>query len=365
MIMGTWGGVLDETKHFVEESATVRDIPDKALLDGYEIKDLPQYRDEIVIYGGILYEFYGHVLLETSTRLWYYFKHNPHNYRVVFDVVPRARGKFKEFFELWDIPYDNNTFITEPTQYKKVIIPEQSSVYATSWHKDFVVPFEYMKSKVEAEKHDKIYFTRTKLLRNPVWGEEQIEKIFASNGFKVFAPEQLTLRKQIALMKGCQEFASLNGSLNHNLLFSNDNIKVIQLNRDFEPDFCHWVVDQVQQHQCFIVDVSLSPLPVSHVHGPWIAGITEELKTFFVEHNFKLPKKLKVNIVKSMHIVLFFMCWYSHNKNFKIDGKEVMLCQSRYKIVSSHKILKKISKILAKFTFGKIKRNLEMKSKTF
>ena len=208
------GGVIGKNGQFCPLSSTHRADSDfRSLKTGYKPDTKPEYKDETVIYGGILYEFYGHVLLESMARLWYYVKHNPHKYRVVFNFVPDAKGKFKEFFELLDIPYNDDTFITKPTQYKKVIVPEQASFYAESWHKDYLAPFDYMASKVEAEKYEKIYFTRTKLIeRNPVLGEKPIEKLFEENGFKVFSPERLSLRKQIALMKGCKELATVSSS---------------------------------------------------------------------------------------------------------------------------------------------------------
>lgn len=327
------GGVLDSDKNFVKESSTFRDKSEKALLDGYAITEQPRYIDEIVIYGGVLYEFYGHVLLETMSRLWYYYKSNPNKYRVVFNVVPHARGKFKEFFELLDIPYDDNTFITEPTQYKNVIIPEQASIYATNWHQDFLIPFEYMKAKIKPAKYKKVYFTRTKIKkRSPVWGEKLIERIFNKNGYKVFSPERLSLRQQISIMKGCESFASLSGSANHNLLFSENNINVTILNRNFEPDFCHFIVDFSKKHKVTYIDISLSLLPVTHVNGPWIVGFTEELNKFLIENNFSFSKKIKIGKINCIYAIKFLSKWYANNKARNLTDKNTLFHQSRFKI---------------------------------
>ena len=68
------GGVLDNNNNFVPLSATKHHCAAKALLNGYPLSEEPSYCDETVIYGGILYEHYGHVLLESISRLWYLYQ---------------------------------------------------------------------------------------------------------------------------------------------------------------------------------------------------------------------------------------------------------------------------------------------------
>ena len=353
------GGVLDSDGEFVKESSTYRDKPEKALLDGYEINEQPRYIDETVIYGGVLYEFYGHVLLETMARLWYYYKSNPNKYRVVFNVVPRARGKFKEFFELLDIPYDDNTFITEPTQYKKVVIPEQASIYAESWHKDYLIPFDYMASKVEAEKYEKVYFTRTKLVeRNPVLGEKPIEKLFEKNGFKVFSPEKLPLRKQIAIMKGCKELATVASSTYHNLLFAKNGTKLICLNRAFEPDFSQHIVDLSKELDYIYIDVACNPLPVGHVLGPWIIGLTDNLINFAKDNNFKLPKKYKTNTITQEQLKYFYRFWHTANNDKIFTIEEWETAAKNTKVKFKRNFIQNICRILSYLTAGKLKNRL-------
>lgn len=352
------GGVLDANKNFCPLSSTHRAGSDfRSLKNGYKISEPIKYKNEIVIYGGVLYEFYGHVLLESMARLWYYIKHNPHKYRVVFNVVPRARGKFKEFFELLDIPYNNDTFIKTPTQYKKVIIPEQASIYAENWHPNYLIPFDYMASKVKAEKYDKVYFTRTKLTRrNPVLGEEPIEKLFKKNGFKVFSPEKLSLKKQIALMKGCKELATVSSSTYHNLLFAKEGTRLICLNRAYEPDFSQHIVDLAKKLDYTYIDVSINPLPVTHVAGPWIIGFTDNLIQFAKDNNYKLPKKYKTHTITQKQLLIFYKDWKSrnYNKQFPIEEWETVASNTNVRFISNN-IKQNIRQIVSYITFGKLK----------
>ena len=359
------GGVLDQNNQFVSLSSTHRFGTDfRSLKSGYPLENKPEYRGETVIYGGVLYEFYGHVLLETMSRLWYYIKHNPQHYRVIFNYVPRAKGKFKEFFKLLDIPYNDETFITKPIQYKEVIIPEQASIYAESWHKDYLIPFDYMASKVKASPYKKIYFTRTKLTeRNPVWGEKPIEKLFKKNGFKVFSPERLSLRKQISLMKGCRELATVSSSTYHNLLFAPNGVKLICLNRAYEPDYCQHVVDQAKELQAYYIDVALNPLPVSHQNGPWVIGFSEELGKFCSDNRLKYFKKRKTNTISAKYLLPFYKNWWWRNQMTDFNREDVLYTQERVKIVPPLTLKTLMYKVLSKITFGKTRKILKQKAK--
>lgn len=359
------GGVLYENREFCSLSSNKRKgTYYRSLQAGYEIEEKIKYIDETVIYGGVLYEFYGHVLLETMSRLWYYYKSNPNKYRVVFNVVPRARGKFKEFFELLDIPYDDNTFITEPTQYKKVVIPEQASIYAESWHKDFLIPFDYMKAKVKPAKYKKICFSRLKLTRNPVINEKEVIKIFEQNGYKTFSPERLSLKQQISLLKGAESFVCWAGTLACQVLFCENKTERIILNRCFEPAQSHQIFDQCKELQTYTIDCSLNPLPTTHVFGPWLVGFTEELKQFCEDKNFKFNKNKKTNIVSSKYLSPFIKEWVGINKHFNIPIDEFEAAPRKIKKVKFERtFLQNIYKVLSFVTTGEIKQRLNLKSK--
>ena len=356
------GGVIDKDGRFCPLSGTKRKGTDyRSLQSGYETNAEPEYKDEIVIYGGILYEFYGHVLLETMSRLWYYIKHNPNHYRVVMNVVPAARGKFKEFFELLDIPYNDDTFITKPTRYKKVIVPEQASVYGESWHKDYLIPFDYMKSKVKAKNDDKVYFTRIKLTRNPVLNEKAVLNVFKQNGYKVVAPETLSLKEQIAYLKGAKSFACWAGTLACQVLFCENGVERIILNRAFEPAEAHHIFDQARQLNTFYIDCSLNPLPVSHVHGPWIVGYSQEFNDFCADKGFKHPKSKRINVVPYRSIGLFYKRWQKTCHLYDFTADEVLFCAQRIKIKKA--FIHRFYKFLSIFALGNLKNVLLLKSK--
>lgn len=359
------GGVIDSNGNFCKLSGTKRLGTDfRMLQEGYTPDIKPEYKDETVIYGGVLYEFYGHVLIETMARLWYYISHNPNKYRVVFDVMPNARGKFKEFFELLDIPYNDDTFITKPTQYKKVIVPELAYNYSTNWHKEYTAVFDYMKSKVPAAKYDKICFSRMKISRGPIMNEKEVMDIFKQNGYKILFPEKMSLKEQIAVLKGAKSFACWAGTLACQVLFCDNGTERIVLNRSFEPCEHHEIFDQCKKLTTYTIDCSLNPYPSTHVFGPWLAGFTEELKEFCDDKGFKYNKKKKTNIVPSNFISPFIKDWVGTNKNFNIPSDEFEAAARKIKKIKFKRtFLQSIYNILSMITTGELKQKLKLKGK--
>ena len=58
-----------------------------------------------------------------------------------------------------------------------------------------------------------------------------MENVFRKKGFKVFSPEELTVKQQIALLMNCDEFASTEGSCAHNSIFCKPGTKVLILRK--------------------------------------------------------------------------------------------------------------------------------------
>ncbi len=357
------GGVLDSNNNFVPLSATKRHCTVKALLSGYELTEEPQYCDETVIYGGILYEHYGHVLLESISRLWYYIKHNPHHYRVVFNFVPRAYGKFKDFFDLLDIPYNEQTFITKPTRYKQVIIPEQSYYYGSVCHREWLTPINYMASKIPAGKYKKIFLSRLKLQRNPLFNEQAFFNIFKQNGYQIVYPETLSLQGQISLCKVANSLAAWEGTLALQAVFCPNGAERIILNRAIEPDVFHRFMEQLKDLPTTHIDCSLNPIPVSHIHGPWIVGFTSELQEFCSDRNWK--HKGNVNFVPYRALLKFHQEWALRNPYQRVDipFDELHYCQSKIKTKLPKTIKGIFFQILACFTFGQLRKHMRHKSK--
>ena len=82
-------------------------------------------KDYDVCYCGIISDAFGHILLETISRLWYILNEKPY-LKCVFLTKEKPGSIFFQFCELLEIDKSNIEIIEKPTQYRTVYVPESS-----------------------------------------------------------------------------------------------------------------------------------------------------------------------------------------------------------------------------------------------
>ncbi len=312
----TFGGLITSDGQYVENSGIRRYGTWKYIYGKYDFdNNNVQYIDKDVYYIGMFIKHWGHFLLESTTRLWYLIHLNDEEKKKMTFVYfgTKLKKNYLEFFNLLGIHSDQLLYIDSPTKFKSVLVPDVASELTCFYTKEFNEVFDYIAAQVPADKYKKIYFTRTQFCRtgdvsqNECRGEEEIEKIFRKNGYKIFAPEQLTLKKQIALIKGCQEFASLNSSNSHNLIFANKDCRACLVNKCNIVNYTQILINQMRNIKASYVDAGKNFLPVSQGMGPFLVYPSEHLKQYCIEHNLDF-KNVKQDI-SDKDIVWYFSYW--------------------------------------------------------
>lgn len=288
------GGVLSKNKEYQKLSGWYRGCSVLSTMEtGYDC-DAVHFVDQDVIYCGVYIHQWGHFLLESTSRLWYWLSlplEERSRYKLAFLCLyqQKPHGNMLEFLKLLGIKEDDIISVLTPTQFRSVIIPEQSSFLGKMYTKEFLIPFQEIVKKCSPTAESKIYLSRRRFKENSnTIVEEKIEGFFAKNGFKVIYPETLPLAEQISLMQGAKEVAMLNGSAAHNTLFCKPQTKVIIVNRfgiQVEPQF---VCDHAKQLRTTYIDGYQTFLPALHGKGPFLMSVTENLIRFAKDHNMKL-----------------------------------------------------------------------------
>ena len=211
--------------------------------------------------------------------------------------------------------------------------------------------------------YKKIFLSRLKLQRNPLFNEQAVCNIFKQNGYKIVYPETLSLQEQISLCKGASSLAAWEGTLALQAVFCPNGAERIILNRAIEPDVFHRFMEQLKDLPTTHIDCSLNPIPVSHIHGPWIVGFTSELQEFCRDRNWK--HKGNVNFVPYRALLKFHQEWALRNPYQRVDipFDELHYCQSKIKTKLPKTIKGIFFQILACFTFGQLRKHLRHKSK--
>ena len=183
------GGVCDKNFRFI--TGHQRDKKSQSLnyacLRGYRVQNCA-YRDETVVYGGVLFGHFGHFILDALSRMWFMAKHPEIPHKYIFLKIPDNEIKFTKFLELAGLRPDQYEVLTEPTQFAQVIIPGQAFFTNDAGHPQWLSFFDRIRNNLylpHVQTSDRLYLTRTQFERNDGVNEEFYEQFFADHGYTV------------------------------------------------------------------------------------------------------------------------------------------------------------------------------------
>ena len=224
--------------------------------------------------------------MENWCRLWFVIQHPELKLKVLFVISHYGyKSWFDAFFRAMGIEDDRIVYVKQPTQCRSVIVPDQAQ-YWDDFTKEWLLPFQAIKSRVTPGKTKKLYLTRTKLENRPVHihNEEYFENFFAQRGFEVVSMEKLTAEEQISLIMGADEIASVMGTLTHWALFCKPTAKFIMFPRTRQDDghFQRYINNVFRNY--YIVDVSKNFMYAHHDLGECLIGSTKYWKEFVSDY---------------------------------------------------------------------------------
>lgn len=319
-----YGGVTDQAKDFIPLSSTKRVGPinfnyqDKQWYIG--CKDVNNdiiYLNEDCIFIGALSGHYGHFLLESLSRVWIALDGQYPNYKLAY-IQEIGAEKYFEFFDL--LGFDRARFfkVESPTQFKSVVIPEQSIRLYDYYHIKYKETIDKIMSSVEPKIFERLYFSKKNVKNNRSIGENVIEKILSKNNFHIIYPEQLSIGEVVSYLKGTKSFCSLSGTNMHNSLFLPDGSNALCLNRsnDFHPT--QIMIDRIKKLNITYVDANFNFLPYDWSSGPFLIFPTRLFMKLF-NKNLLLDSS-EYSRQKSFYIYVYIKTWikmlmsYIHKK---------------------------------------------------
>jgi len=159
------------------------------------------------MYAGASFEHWGHFLTEITNRL-YWFIENRNKYpniKLAFiqyiDPNFDFTNTYSEFLSMLGITKNDYIFVKKHTKFKMVIVPEYSAMLGTKYKKEFVKIFDLINKQIEPAKYKKIYFSKTKISKEGnIIGEDDFQKIFKKNGFKITVDNSNELKEKLIWM---------------------------------------------------------------------------------------------------------------------------------------------------------------------
>lgn len=285
------GGVVDQNGAYVSLSANA-----DRLQQSYPI-DAPVYKDEKVVYCGYLFRHWGHFLVETVTRLWYVLEKDPSIDKYVFfleaDENRTVSGNHRKFLELLNI-WDKAEFISVPTTYREVIVPEMSFACMKYYSPKYVEIFDTIAGNVVPDPQwqplDKIYFTRTNFAKKTglEFGLDSMDHFFEKNGFTVLSPENIPLDQMIYYIRNASVVGSVSGTLPHNMLFGADGQKLIVIERLIINVDYQVSINKMRHLDAVHIDANFALYTIDTT-GPYMLGCNHILQRYIDDHHLISP----------------------------------------------------------------------------
>lgn len=279
------GGVCDKEGTFV--AGLFRKQPPQAGFYGVS-QAYPVLAEELdyiakdVIFGGILIGHFGHFLLECLGRMWYVLEHDEPHKPLVFLTELEVCTWFEDFFALLGISRKRIVLVQKPTQFKSVIVPEESVHSWYNYTQEYLLPYRYMAEQARKLTKNqslgkKIFLTRNRLANSQTKcvNEEYFCRFFARQGFVMVELETLPLAEQVAIVNNAEEIAAIMGSLTHWALFCRPGTKFTMLTRttnDILGSQC--LINEAAQVDWYIVDTAMNIFYANRAVGVCLIGPT-------------------------------------------------------------------------------------------
>lgn len=113
------------------------------------------------------------------------------------------------------------------------------------------------------------------------FGEERIAKYFESKGYVIVKPENVKLEDQLNVYLNCENWASMVGSISHNIIFLRDNANVVLIpRRAAYVNIYQLALNQLHDLDVHYIDAAFSIMTHTHT-GPYCYILSENLRKYF------------------------------------------------------------------------------------
>ena len=290
------GGVLTNEGEYIISSV----IPGWAS-GYYDDFEKGECAPETVVYCGRMIGQWGHFLLETITRLWFFLEYDNPNYKYVFIVkegtTPPIEGNFKLFFNLLGIS-ERIILLNKATQYNKVIIPERSFQYRRFYSPKYLkiidkVIENALISKATVGVQSRIYLTRSKFKKaqRTEVGLEMLDNFFANNGYQIISPENMPLDEFICRLRTADICAAESGTVAHNFIFCSKEQNTIVIERQAMVNDVQTSIEVLRDFKTVYVEGHLTLHSIYSGAGPFFLCYTPRMKMFAENMGYMPPDK--------------------------------------------------------------------------
>ena len=286
----------------------------------------PQKRiDEPVLFIGTLHGCWGHCLTDDLRRLWFLPSLSGEEYRhfrlayMTLIEGEELPPNLLQIFKLLGLDLHDAIRIDRPTEVGKCVVPDVGYVSANagfSWGypshgpllptRGFDGIFDCVVRRAVSKRVEhparKVYFSRTRCSRWD-YGEEVIERAFASRGFEIIHPESLSLVGMLKILDETAVFASTEGSCSHNAVFLRKGTRAIIIRKSSSVNWYQMMINFMRELDVTFVRSAWSPALLRYERNDPVAG------PFFLYVNSRLAKILGVRRCFPLGAFIRYVGW--------------------------------------------------------
>ena len=284
-------------------------------------REKPVWRDETIVFGGILYAHFGNMIADAMPRMWWFAENPDTPYKIVFLMMTNQTFKFPQFFDLAGLSSDRYEIITEPTQFARIIVPDEAIYSTDAACRQWLSFFELIKQKVSQQlspsPYKKIYLTRTQLPERDGVNEEYYEEFYKQQGYTILAPEKFSLAEQVNLIARAEKVVTTLGTLSHLAVFAQDKSEWVILLREPETVILQQIIiNELKQLDWCYVEATKNILPTTHSHGVFLYCDTEYFQEYLESWGVaSVQNGQEQGRVSPELLVQYCTAWAEHYKN--------------------------------------------------
>ena len=249
-------------------------------VDGEEIP----FRDEEVVFGGMMIGHWGHLLTDSTARLWYPVLHPEAKTKIVFlDCLLRefaAKRDWRPLMELAGIDPARIEILERPTRFRRIVVPDQAVYSLDAVRPEWILFFDAVRANAEPSAFRKVYFSRTRFSKGDTFNEDLFESYWRELGFHVVHPEECSVKEEISLLAGADELVATIGTLSHNFLFAKDGARATVLLRTGKILRLQLLIGAARRLRTAYVEACRNVLPTHHFNGVYFLSPTSRFHRF-------------------------------------------------------------------------------------
>lgn len=345
-----YGGVCDQNFNFIAGHQIFGINPNlhskavsRHIYDSYSVStnDI-EYMDETVVYGGTMVNHPGHMIVECfADRIWWFVKNPEKKYKIAITTIwekniwsSELDFFVKEFLHAFGLENDRIVFVKKPMQFKKIIVPDQSSLPTGlfspyEFTNEYIMPFKKIIDNISPANYKKIYLSKNQTAKKNIIGEDFFIDFFSKKGFKIINPEEYSVKEKAALMYGADEIVTLDGSNVVYSVFCKPSARVTALMKESNV----WnsseqlVIEATGIKEFYLVNVSANIFDRNFSDGLLLACVTDEFRKYvkYIYH-----EDIEISYEDSLKSVLYEYLayvpeYFSSQKYFNIIKNQKML----------------------------------------